>query len=152
MDVVFDLLGDPVPDGFGKRGRPAHVPTDEKRRLVVQLLAFDWAPDRISAALAITPPTLRKHYFLQLKQKAEARARVEARLLNNLMAQSDAGSPSATEKYLKRFEKHDLVLLSEAVQARGDRKPDKLGKKEERQLAAGEISGIFAVPAAPKLN
>ncbi|MFA5897889.1 MAG: hypothetical protein WC829_02125 [Hyphomicrobium sp.] len=121
----MDLLGDPIPDGFGRRGRPAHVPTDEKRRLVIQLLAFDWSPERISAALAITPPTLRKHYFRQLAVRVEARARVEGRLLGALMAEAEAGNITAIDKYLKRFDRHDLAFAPPKRD-----KETKLGKKD----------------------
>lgn len=120
----LDLLGDPIPEGFGKRGRPAHVPTDEKRRLVIQLLAFDWSPERISAALCITPPTLRKHYFRQLAAKAEARSRVEGRLLAALMAEAEAGNVAAIDKYFKRFDRHDLAHVAKPE------REEKLGKKE----------------------
>lgn len=39
----FDLLGDPIPEGFGKRGRPEHIPTVENRNKVRLLLALGWA-------------------------------------------------------------------------------------------------------------
>lgn len=131
MSEILDLLGDPVPEHFGKRGRPPHVPTDEKRRLVMQLLAFDWAPERISAALSITPPTLRKHYFAQLKMRAEAKARVEAKLLDALMREAETGNVGAIDKYLKRMDKAATV----AVPASSARE-EKLGKKEQAKRAA----------------
>ena len=62
----FDLLGDPIPDGFGKRGRPPHVPNEEKRKLVMMLQALDWGQPEIADALSITEPTLKKHYFQQM--------------------------------------------------------------------------------------
>lgn len=152
MSQEFDLLGDPIPEGFGRRGRPAHRPTEEKRRLVIELLAFDWSLERIAAALSVTPPTLRKHYFRELRARAEAGARLEAKLIANLMAQSDAGSPSATDKLLKRLDRHMLEQLSEQVANRGAtaEKPAKLGKKEQQRQAAQEVSGIFAPPDAPR--
>ena len=36
----FDLVGDPIPEGWGKRGRPAHIPTHENRNRISLLLAF----------------------------------------------------------------------------------------------------------------
>lgn len=131
MGEILDLLGDVVPEHWGKRGRPPHVPTDEKRRLVMQLLAFDWAPERISAALSITPPTLRKHYFAQLKMRAEAKARVEAKLLDALMREAEAGNVGAIEKYLKRM---DRAANVEAPA--GASRDEKLGKKESARRAA----------------
>lgn len=146
----FDLLGDPVPEGFGRRGRPPHTPTDEKRRLVVQLLAFDWSPERIAASLNITPPTLRKHYFSQLKLREEARARVEAKLLSKLMAEAEAGNVSAIDKYFKRLDRHDMRLLADAAAKRGNPQRSKpLGKKEQQLENARSIGGRFAPPMAP---
>ncbi len=148
----FDLLGDPIPEGFGKRGRPPHVATEEKRKLVMQLLAFDWSLEKIAAALSITPPTLRKNYFRELKAKAEARARVEAKCINALMGQVDAGNVSAIDKYFKRLEKHDQKATAERVANRGQQSGKRpLGKKEARKQAANELTGRFAPPQAPSL-
>ena len=137
FEPAFDLLGDPIPSNWGKRGRPPHVPTDEKRRLVIQLLAFDWTIERIAAALNITPPTLRKNYFRELKFRDEARARVEAKVLQKLMAEVEAGNVSAMDKYLKRLDKHDLERAQpQHPRPNADEKPEKLGKKEAAQRAA----------------
>lgn len=151
MSQFFDLLGDPIPEGWGKRGRPAHVATDEKRRLVKQLLAFEWTLERIAAALSITPPTLRKNYFRELKFKAEARARVEAKLLDALMAQVEAGNVAAMKEYNRLLEKHDLRHLAEAVANRGHAEPraTRLGKKEQQSEAAKAVGGKFAPPPPP---
>lgn len=157
-DFDFDLLGDPIPEGFGKRGRPPHMVTEEKRKLVIQLLAFDWTMEKIAAALSITPPTLRKNYFRELKAKEEARARVEAKCLGKLMEQVDQGNTSAIDKYLARLERHDRARVATALANRGGHKAasvdaarDRMGKKEQRKAAAGEYAGKFAPPAAPLL-
>lgn len=157
MAQDFDLLGDPIPEGFGKRGRPAHVPTDEKRRLVIALQAFDWPIDRIAAALSITPPTLRKNYFRELKARAEARARTDAKLIGALLDQVDAGNVAAIKEMSRRLDKHDLDRLAEAIKSRGQQnqaQPEsRKGKKEMAQEAAAAVTGLFAPPRAPeKLN
>lgn len=131
----LDLLGDPVPEGFGKRGRPAHVVSDEKRKLVIMLQAFDWKDEKIAAALGITPPTLRKHYFRELKARAEARARVEAKLIDSLMAEVGAGNVSAIDKMFKRLDRLDLARLPKVE------KEPKLGKKETAKREAREAPG-----------
>jgi hypothetical protein len=38
------------------------------------LLAFGWNNERIARALHITPPSLRKHYFSELRYRDEARS------------------------------------------------------------------------------
>lgn len=154
MTTEFDLLGDPVPEGFGKRGRPPHRVTDEKRRLVIQLCAFGWTIERIAAALAITPPTLRKNYLRELKVREEARARVEGALLNALMKEVDAGNVTAIDKYFKRLDRIDQAVLADRIRNAGHEpqapRAEKLGKKEKRQLAADSVAGKFAVPNGPK--
>ena len=151
-DFDFDLLGDPVPEGRGKRGRPEHIPTEEKRRLVIVLQAFDWSMEKIAAALSCTPPTLRKHYFRELRHREEARARVEAKLLGKLMAEVETGNAGAIEKMFKRLEKADQTVTASRVANRGSvSAAPKLGKKEARKKAAGEVTGKFAPPSAPEL-
>ena len=69
----FDRLGDPIPEGFGKRGRPPHIPTARNRNRVRLLLALGWTKARIAQGLRITGKTLGKHYFRELRQRAEVR-------------------------------------------------------------------------------
>ena len=76
MTVEFDLLSDPIPENFGKRGRPPHILTPENRNKVRLLLPFDWTDSRIAQALRITGATLRKHYFRELRQRSGPLARV----------------------------------------------------------------------------
>ncbi len=155
-DFDFDLLGDPIPEGFGKRGRPPHRVTEEKRRLVIQLLAFGKTQDEIAAALGITAPTLRKNYFRQLKVKDDARARVEAKCLQKLMEQVEGGNVAAIKEMFLRMEKHDRQKMADAIANRGHSVPaaavaKKLGKKEVRKQEAEEYNGKFAPPEAPQL-
>ncbi|WP_160116707.1 hypothetical protein [Pseudovibrio ascidiaceicola] len=154
-DFEFDLLGDPIPEGFGKRGRPPHMVSDEKRRLVMQLLAFGKTQDEIAAALGITAPTLRKNYFRQLKIKDDARARVEAKLLGKLMDMAEAGKVSAIKEIFSRLESSDRDKLAEAIANRGKSVPaasqKALGKKEERKKTAETYDGKYAPPQAPQL-
>lgn len=149
MSMDFDLLGDPIPEGWGRRGRPPHMATDEKRRIVSTLLAFDWSLEKVAAALNCTPPTLRKYYFRELKFREEQRARVEAKLVGALMAEVEKGNVAAIGKMFERFEKHDRQRLTEVYQATKQSKPEKLGKKEQAKAAAGQVGGRFAPPQGP---
>lgn len=149
MGQEFDLLGDPIPEGFGRRGRPPHVPTDEKRLKVRVLLAFSDDEAEVAAGIGVSVPTLRKHYFRELKDKASARRQLKATLLYRLMEQSEQGNATAIEKLFKRLDRTELTELSQAVASRHEPKAAKLGKKEQRKVAAAEIDGIFAPPAPP---
>ncbi|MBB5684310.1 hypothetical protein [Sphingobium boeckii] len=151
-DWDFDLLGDPIPEGMGKRGRPPHLVTLENRRKVMVLAAFDKNEDQIAAALSISTPTLKKHYFRELRSRLEARHRLEGKLLGSLLTEVDKGNVSAVDKLFKRLDKHDLVKLAARVSERG--RPERTapkGKKEMQREAAGQVGGKYATPPAPRL-
>lgn len=119
------------------------------------LAAFDRNEDQIAAALSISAPTLKKHYFRELRARLEARQRVEAKLLVKLLDEADKGNVSAIDKLWKRLDRHDLQLLGGQVKKP---KAPKLGKKEERlQAAKGAAEGsswgeLVGQSAPPKLN
>jgi hypothetical protein len=93
------------------------------------LAAFDKNEEQIAAALSITPPTLRKHYFRELRSRLEARQRLEGKLLSALVKEVDAGNVSAVDKLFKRLDRHDLATGT-AIRPARDAKPPKKGKKE----------------------
>jgi len=136
MAQVFDLFGDPVPDNWGGRGRPQHIPTQDNRNKVSMLLAFGWANERIAAALAITLPTLRKHYFSQLKFRAEQRDRMDAALSLRLWQEAMAGNVAAMKEFRALVEKNDLMLYGQPLVPTPKPKQPKLGKKEAAIAAA----------------
>ena len=65
----FGLLGDPIPETWGKRGRPPRIPTENIRNKMRLLLALGWTNTRIARVLRITGATRRKYYFRQLRQR-----------------------------------------------------------------------------------
>lgn len=97
------------------------------------LAAFDKNEEQIAAALSITPPTLRKHYFRELRSRLEARQRLEGKLLASLLTEVDKGNVSAIDKLWKRLDRHDLATGAPAKTVRNVRpaKTPKLGKKEQ---------------------
>lgn len=149
MSFDFDLLGDPIPEGFGKRGKPPHVVTDEKRKVVIQLAAFDYSVEEIAAALGITKPTLRKYYFFELKKKDDARLIVKAKALAHLMEQVEAGNVSAISKYLDRLDKHERKVLAEQMASSKPEKKGYVGKKQQAKDDAARQKGKYAPPSAP---
>lgn len=149
MSFDFDLLGDPIPEGFGKRGKPPHVVTDEKRKVVIQLAAFDYSVEEIAAALGITKPTLRKYYFFELKKKDDARLIVKAKALAHLMEQVEAGNVSAISKYLDRLDKHERRILAEQMASSKPEKKGYVGKKQQAKDDAARENGKYAPPSAP---
>ena len=141
-DEVFDLFGDPVPPNWGERGRPQHVPTQQNRNRVSLLVALGWSVPRIAAALYVTAPTLRKHYFSELKFAQVARDRLVAQLGMKLLEGVNAGNVSAIREFQKYLDKNDLMLYGQAAPqprkpgAEKPAKPPKLGKKEAAVIEA----------------
>lgn len=153
--VGFDLFGDPIPEGFGGRGRPPHMVTDEKRRKVMLLLAVGKTEDEVAAAIGITAKTLRKHYSRLLRVRDEARLRLEASMLDAVANKAAEGSVSAVKELDRLLEKHDRTRIAKSVAQRSGDKPDKTvpaGKKELARQAAMEVTGKFAPPPAPRLT
>lgn len=150
----FDLFGDPIPEGFAGRGRPPHIVTDEKRRKVMLLLAIGKTEDEVAAGIGITAKTLRKHYSRLLRVRDEARARLEAGMLDAVAIKAADGSVSAIKELDRLLEKYDRVRIARTVSQRSGEKPDKvvpLGKKELQRQAAMEVTGKFAPPPAPHM-
>ncbi len=132
MSVILDLLGDPIPEGFGRRGRPPHIATDENRSKVRMLVAFDWEDARISKALRISAPTLRKHYFRELRERDEALPALEAAMIFTTFSEALKGNPTMMKEARKLLDRRELERLGiTADRHGGKKKADKLGKKEQ---------------------
>ena len=140
MSQIFDLFGDPVPANWGERGRPEHIVTQQNRNRVSMLVALGWSNKRIAAALFVTQPTLRKHYFSELRFRDVARDRLNAELAMKLWEQVQTGNVGGIKEFQKLLERNDLMQYGQTSQPRkADGKPlkqVKLGKKEEALLAA----------------
>ncbi|WP_199763095.1 hypothetical protein [Bradyrhizobium guangdongense] len=127
MDQIFDLFGDPVPANWGQRGRPEHIASQKNRNLVSMLVAWGWSNPRIAAALYITQPTLRKHYFSELKFREVARDRHDAQLGAMLLQQGANGNVAATKLYFAMVEKNDRMEIERTMGA-DDKQPAQIGR------------------------
>ncbi|MGJ4888931.1 hypothetical protein ACQR1Y_12095 [Bradyrhizobium sp. HKCCYLRH3099] len=141
MAEVFDLFGDPVPANWGERGRPEHIATQKNRNLVSMLVALGWSNARVAAALFITVPTLRKHYFSELRFRDVARDRLVAGLMMKTWEQVQEGNVGAIKQFVAMLDRNDLMLYGHAAQPSTGKpakqaKPPKLGKKEAAIAAA----------------
>ena len=142
MAEVLDLFGDPVPANWGERGRPEHVASQQNRNRVSLLVALGWSNARIAAALFISQPTLRKHYFSELKFRDVARDRLVAQVGVKLMDGVNEGNVSAIREFQKYLERNDLMLYGQTRQpekAAPTAKPakaEKIGKKAAALAAA----------------
>ena len=141
MTEISDLYGEPLPANWGKRGRPEHVATQENRSKVSMLVALGWSNKRIAAALLVATPTLRKHYYSELKFRDVARDRLNAGVAMKLWDLVLAGNVSGIREFQKFVERNDPMPYGQAGQpgtrAKGRAaKEPKLGKKEEAMAAA----------------
>ena len=153
----FDLLGDPIPKGFGRKGRPEHKANREKAITIMLLAAARKTKKEIAKAIGITQPTLNKHYFSaesEFRIKfGECRERVEAKLLLKLFQGAEEGKVASIEALWKRLEAADQKALDQkwsapAKDATAEKPPKPLGKKEQVQADAENIGGLYAPPGA----
>lgn len=150
-----DLFGDPIIVRNAKRGRPEHERTERNANKVSLLFAMGYEVKDVAAALGITQPTLRKHYFSEVQQRDAMRLKLEAEQLSNLFDSAKDGNVGAMKKLLDRVDRGGLVALSKSVTKR--KTPDEvkpkapLGKKQERQLDAERASegGLYATRQGP---
>lgn len=140
MSTNFDLLGDPIPEGWGKRGRPPHIATEKNRNKVMLLLAMGWSNSRIANALGITQPTLRKNYFQQLRSREVARDRLEGARLDLAWELAKGGNVGALREFGKLMERNDRMEIEREL-ASEEKKPEtqtaeRLGKKVIDEMRA----------------
>jgi len=155
MDSDFDLFGNPIGLSAKQRGRPEHEPTQENIIFVMVLLAAGYPNKQIAETLGLTVPTLRKHYFHLLKQRDLMLDRIRTKLRVTQIQQGLAGNNSALTAALKMLDTVNVERAQKKVNERSapakQEAPKKLGKKEEQKIAAQNVGGKFAPPAAPKL-
>lgn len=132
MPEFFDLFGDPVPENWGKRGRPQHIPTAENINKVTMLVALGWSNERVANSLNITLPTFRKHYFSLVKRLRDtARDRLDASFAMHLWKQVQDGNAGAMRLWLAFMERNDRMGAETEMATTPADKPaaEKLGKK-----------------------
>ncbi len=151
MTANFDLFGNEWVDCPKKRGRPEHVVTVRSRNRVSMLLALGWAPPRIAAALGVTPPTLRKHYFFELRQRDVARDRLELRRIELAWELAEAGNVGALKEFGRLLDRNDQMEAERSMSSqpeksrRDDQSGGRLGKKVlDAQLARDADADLAA--------
>ncbi|WP_167685889.1 resolvase [Parasedimentitalea denitrificans] len=140
----FDLFGDPVRLPNGKRGRPAHVPSQKNRNKIIVLLALGWGNERIAGAMHISQPTLRRYYFSELKRRDIQRDRLDAWRFEKIVDQVESGNVGAMRLLDQMIAKNDQVLTDAKIRAaqNGEKKTEYIGKKEvDRQAADSAVKG-----------
>lgn len=70
--MAADLFGNPIDPGFGRRGRPRHMPNAQLRQWVRAMRAEGMSQPAIARAVGITEPTLRLNYHEELQSTSRA--------------------------------------------------------------------------------
>lgn len=150
----YNLFGEPVPVRRARRGRPSHVRTQENANKVNLLFATGHEPKECAAALGISLPTFRKHYFFEIEGYEAAALKLRAKLLVHLVAEAANGSVAAIKETDQQIERGLLRKLAREIPHRADQKADKQvkkGKKEIQLDQANAVEGKFAPRQAPSL-
>lgn len=145
MDEKFDLFGNPVREGRGRRGRPPFEVTAEKVNKIKLGLALGWSNDRLANAVACSLATLKRHFRAELAERDMARDQLELRRFELVMAEANKGNVGAIKELGRMIERNDQMDAGRKFTAAQDRgrgaKEKPLGKKEAAQRAAEEAGG-----------
>src|SRR3546814_14786651 len=98
------------------------------------LLGMGWQDPDIARALSISPPTLRKHYFRELRSRDDARLRLRATHLEMVWEPCRAGNVSDLKEFrrlMDRAEAEDADPKSVVAGKGGD---GRLGCRCRRHL------------------
>lgn len=147
MAEKFDLFGEPIPENWGRRGRPAHVRTTENINKVMMLLALGWSNERMSNALGITLPTFRKHYFsLTESVRDNARDALDAAYAMKVWTAVMEGNVGAQRLWAAFIEKSDRMGMERKVEIETEAAPAvPVGKKAaDNQRALDADSDLMA--------
>jgi hypothetical protein len=118
-------------------GAGAGVPSTWRASKTATKSACWWRSDGTTSAspalFASREPTLRKHYFSELKFRDVARDRLDAGLAMKLWDQVQAGNVGAMKEFRKLLDRNDLMPTARLRARTASRKPKapKLGKKDE---------------------
>lgn len=144
-----DLFGNVIYDAPRTRGRPPFERTEENAHKVSMLLAMGWSNSRIASVIRdprtgkpISEPTLKRYFRSELKVREFARDQLRAQQLMLAFKTAATGNVGAQRFFEQLVEKNDLMLAEARVgraateQVEPDKKPERLGKKEQDNLAA----------------
>ena len=101
------------------------------------LVALGWSNKRIAAALYVTLPTLRKHYFSELKFRDVSRDRLNAAMASKLWSLFMAGNVAAGKEFRNFLEVNDRMEVETAMGAPPGDKPKRVGKKVDEEACCG---------------
>ncbi|MCB1476620.1 MAG: helix-turn-helix domain-containing protein [Rhodobiaceae bacterium] len=142
MQPNFDLFGNEVREGFGRRGRPPYVPTEKDRNRIKLLLALGWSIERMANAISVSPATVKRYFRADLKARDAMRDRLDARRFEIAMEQANAGNITALRELASMIDRNDRMEIERSLGSKPkteESASNRLGKKvidEQRAHAA----------------
>ncbi len=142
MSTEFDLFGQPVREGFGRKGRPPYSPSEKDRNKVKLLLALGWSIARIGNSLGVSGKTIQRYFSPELKSREMMRDMLDARRFEIAMEQANAGNVTALKELGAMIERNDRMEIESAMGSKAkddERSVERPGKKaidEQRAIAA----------------
>ncbi len=133
----FDLFGVPVRERRDVAGRPSHEPTDANRNKIMLLFALGWKAKMVAAAMMLSMPTFRKHYFSEIKQASDALLRVKARHIERVWTKAETGDMGAIKEVGRMIDRFEASHFAQDDDDYQPLRPARLGKKEAAKVAAG---------------
>lgn len=136
---MTDLFGDLVTLPSGRRGRPSHVWTKSNADKVIIGLALGYSDAEIANGLGISPPTLKKHYFSEMKRRQMQRTRLEIWQAATLAELAGTGNVGAMKELRKIVSERDRKHALERFGDDDDAPVPRVGKKEQARLDAADV-------------
>lgn len=149
-DNLFVAAGVPSPDPAeaparpkrrGAGGRKRYKASDRDREKVAVLVSSGMTVDEISRVMALSEPTLRRHYAAEIETGA---LRKRADVLVALHRTALKGNVAAQKEAIAIMDRARLEQLQDQVRGKATPKPeaastDPIGKKEQAQLDAHNV-------------
>lgn len=144
---LFAAAGEPKPDQAatppkakrsGAGGRKVYQPQDRDREKVAVLVSSGLTVEQIARAMALSEPTLRRAFRIELETGA---IRKRADMLVALHRTALKGNVAAQREALAIMDRARLEKLQDEVRGKAAAKPDAdpVGKKEQAQLDAHSV-------------
>jgi hypothetical protein len=149
-----DIFGFPCRPPRGQ-GRPAYEWTEEKSRQVNVLFRCGRDVKTAAAIMGCCLKTFRKVFYSEIKERdlADVRGRLET--IERLSKDGSVAALKAREAMIEREQARALSdrMLGKAAaahaEARKEKAPAPLGKKEQQKQAAESVAGLFATRSPP---
>lgn len=131
---MFDLFGNPVRIGKGRRGRPAFEVTERNHNKVKLLLALGWSNDRVANAIECSTATLKRHFRALLLERDKMRDRMEAERLMRVAEEAAKGNVGAMRQFGQLIDRNDRMEAERRIEAQP--KAAAPGKKDLARIDA----------------